>query len=358
MMLSIFIHYATTQSIEKICRVLCPAMIILSVSPLIDLLFFFTYFLVKQYSLPRSVIFACGCYVLIYMWSMSPYINTAALAALGFFVTLWFAYLINTSVFYSISRNIQTAKIMYYLLTLIFGASLAIASESVNLQTFIYMQQTAVMNIIFSMMSVFYAVLFSSLIEMISDSGNDEYSVAADVNVSALKYLALTTLALGLFYASYVNAKCFLLIASIAGIFFIYDALPFQLKRIPVVSKLAVSANSLILILLGFAVVRQVTVSFPLHLIWIYLIGVTFAASSDLFMRLLGKKKAGIITGVIAFFVCLSFYFVLKEIRMLPVLAAAGILFFYLNNQSGNNKGKRMLACNAGLLAMSIYLVW
>lgn len=250
MMLSIFIHYAASQSIEKICRVLCPAMIILSVSPLIDLLFFFTYFLVKKYTLLRSVIYACGCYVLIYAWSMSPYIVTAGLAALGFFVSLWFAYLINSSAFYSISRNIRVLKITYYLLTMIVGAALAIISVSVNSQTFI--------NIIFTLASVFYAVIFSSLIEMISNTGNDKYSVDADVDISVLKNLALITLALTLLYASFISAKVVLMIASVLGIFFIDEALPFQLRRIPVLSKLVVSSNSLLLILLGFTVVQQI----------------------------------------------------------------------------------------------------
>lgn len=423
MLLSIFIHYVTAQPVLKICRVLCPGMMFLMVAPLLDLAFtwghgvnmsylqpgvdanlwwtyftvgsgyegltlgmrievrlillsFFIYFLTKKYSLPKSVIYAWGCYTLIYIWGMSPYIVTGVLAALGFsgrltqvlmtqyflfilfFISLWFAYLVNTSAFHSIARNIRVSKIIYYLLTLVFGASLAIASEAVNLPAFIYINQTAVIGVIFSLMSVFYAVIFSSLIKIISESGNDEYSVAADVNVNALICLALTMLALTLLYASFVNAKIFLMMASVLGIFFIYDALPLQLKRIPVASQFAMSSNSLILILLGYTVVRQVTVAFPLHLIWIYLVGMTFASSSSLFIKLLGKKTAGIVSGVIAFLTCMSFYFVLEDTRLLPILASVGILFFYLCIQTQNNRNKFILLCNSGLLAMSMYLVW
>ncbi|HTM63903.1 MAG TPA: hypothetical protein VL360_05320 [Gammaproteobacteria bacterium] len=335
MALSIFIHFAASVSISKVCRVLLPGTIILLSAPLIDLVStlgagvnisylqpganvnlwrtyvtigngadglslgmrievtllifcFFYYFLTKNLPIYKSLVYAWLCYSVIFIWGMSPFIVTYILASLGFsgvltealmtksflfllfFLVYWPAYLASPEVFLSIIRNLKISNIIFSVLAVLFGAAVASASKNYDIHDFIYRDQEVTISFIFALMAVIYVMLFAMLIDLIAEAGKDKYSLNADADSSTLKNLALIILSLALFYALFANAKAFLIIASMMSIIFIYYSKPFQIKRVPFLSGIALCSFALLAVFLGYVLIMKTSANFPLQLLWLY----------------------------------------------------------------------------------------
>jgi len=106
----------------------------------------------------------------------------------------------------------------------------------------------------------------------------------------------LIFLGLALFYAGVVNFPTFFIISLFIGNYFLYSAPPLRIKRIPFFSKLLISLNSLILIILGFFIITGSIINFPWEITIVFLIGATAVANFIDIKDYEGDKKVGVKT--------------------------------------------------------------
>ena len=150
--------------------------------------------------------------------------------------------------------------------------------------------------------AIIFACLFAMVINNIEDLEIDKISnsnrilVSSQINLEQYKRLSWILLSIGLFYASLVNFQVFFAILLFCGIYFLYSAHPFRLKRIPILSKFLIALNSFILVLLGFNLATGSVNQFPQIVTAIFLIGFTLVINFIDIKDYEGDKKAGIKT--------------------------------------------------------------
>ncbi len=88
----------------------------------------------------------------------------------------------------------------------------------------------------------------------------------------------------------------FLLILCFMANYYVYSVPPLRLKRIPIVSKLAISGNSLILVALGFMLGGGDLYKLPPNLVLFFLVPVTLAANFIDLKDYEGDKQTGVWT--------------------------------------------------------------
>jgi 4-hydroxybenzoate polyprenyltransferase len=180
----------------------------------------------------------------------------------------------------------------------------------------------------------------------------------------------LAALALGA--ASLHSTSAVLLTAVFIAVYFVYSCPPLRLKRVPVLSKLAVSANSLVAIILGFVTGGGDLYHFPSHIVFFFLVPVTLAANLIDLKDADGDRRAGISTlpvligdtaarRLVAFFLlaaygCLCFVF-RTRIPLMGLLLAAGLLQALLIARH-NYKEAPVLALHVGVLLVLSAWAW
>jgi len=201
--------------------------------------------------------------------------------------------------------------------------------------------------------AVFFACLFSLMSNNLADHDIDKISNPSrplpEGTIDPEKYRKVSRIAGGLavLYAASAGFPAFFFVALFMGNYFLYSMPPFRLKRIPVFSKLAVSLNSLILVMLGFVLAERELNSFPAALFPFFLIGVTLAANFiDLkdyegdkaegirtLPVILGLKKAKVYTGIFFLLAYWGVYSLFRDRLLLLPAAALGLAQFIIINR-------------------------
>jgi len=199
-------------------------------------------------------------------------------------------------------------------------------------------------------LSIFFALLFSLSINNMEDLGIDKISnqdrplAAGKISFAEYKKLLWVFLFISLFYAALINFRVLLTIIAFIGIYFLYSAPPFRLKRVPIFSKFLIALNSLILVNLGYILVAGSTSQFPKIVIVIFLVGFTLTINFIDIKDYEGDKKSGIKTlpvilglqkskfviGLIFFLAYLGTGLILKSWYMILIFLILGALEFYL----------------------------
>ena len=181
-----------------------------------------------------------------------------------------------------------------------------------------------------SSLSILFAALFTLIWNNISDLEIDKISnptrplVTQSISLGCYKKISYGALALSLFFAFEVNPSVLLLVSTAILLYFLYTQPPVRFKRIPVISKLAISFNSLIAVLLGYFLLTHEFTAFPVLLIPIYLIGLTLAANVIDLKDIEGDRACGIKTlpvlignNLTKLIICLGFLIVYVGFYML-----------------------------------------
>jgi len=442
--LSIITHFASKEPLESVLRVMIPCMLLLLMTPLLDLLLtsgegvdisylqpyigvdvagnyfsfwgkyagvstgmrieimvmlttLFIYLRQKNCSVMRSLIAVWAAYSWIFIFGCTPIIFAAVLDVLdhtqshlltpygitkGYLLILFamsflIGYLLNKRIFTALMKDVRFLRISYYELSLLLGVSIALSRQYASLPIFIDRYPEVMVNVALLMMSLFFACLFSLMINNIYDVKIDKISnpsrplVAGSVSEQTYAAIAYFALGLAFVYALVVETRAILIMGLIMSTYYIYSATPLRLKRVPVVSKLVISVNSAALLVLGYVTVQMKTLGFPVAILWTYFIGVTLAANCIDLKDVAGDKAEGVVTlpillgnrlakliiGAAGFCMGLSYYFILNDKWALPGLALFGAIFFYLVNKPHYQDKKVLLLCNAGLLGLCLFLL-
>lgn len=351
---------------------------------------------VKACGWAKSVFVGFAAYTLIFLWGCSPYLVKFVLAQFGFeysfssalmlyyymflnlFLFLLTAYLLNSSLFMTLVKDLRGLRISYYELNLLLGVSLGLSTQFTGAVYYFHRHADVAAGILLAVISVFFACVSALMINNISDVDIDRISnpdrplIAGGVSLVQYKVIAYILMGVSLFYASISSAKTFLVVASMMGSYYVYSVPPVRFKRALIFSKLVIGFNSFAMVVLGFVLVQQNMIGFNKSIVWIYIVGITLAANFIDLKDVSGDRAAGILTlpvwigerlaklfiSVALFFLSLSFYFIFNDLLLLPVCLISGGLYIYLVNKSVYRDRQILWLCNINFILMIAYLLW
>lgn len=353
------------------------------------LLFSFIFFRLKNLPIFKCFVSTILTYFIIFLFLSTPFIikcifdlikiaySLSDSLIFNFYVLIifitgvWLTYLTNGEYFVIIINDIRPFRLIHfelmYLLGLIVGSKFVVFN-------FDYLN---IFNFVFTLISIAFAWLFSVLTNNIEDYNIDKISnqgrplINSNMNVQMYKKLSWAFLLASIFFAIIVNFRTAFIITLFIGNYFLYSIPPFRFKRIPFFSKLFISLNSILLVILGFLQVTNSLQKFPKPLFYIFLLGFT-AAINFIDLKdfegdkqsgiktlpvLFGLKKAKVVIGIFFIICYLSIYQIIRDIHLIIPLFFIGILQFYLINKKKYNEKYVFLTYLLSLTSAIIYLI-
>jgi 4-hydroxybenzoate polyprenyltransferase len=176
---------------------------------------------------------------------------------------------------------------------------------------------------------------------------------------------------LALAYASIVDFKATLLIAACMASYWIYSLPPYRMKRLPVFSKLVLSLNSILIIVLGFYLVKNEVHRFPKIIYFIYLFCFTIAANLidlkdikgdisngiNTLPIIVGEKNAKMMIGFAAFLNSLAYYFLMPSLLNFILFFLSGTILYYVINKEPYHEKNILIVTNLSLILLISYLI-
>ncbi len=182
-------------------------------------------------------------------------------------------------------KDIRYSRLVYYILMLGFGIALGVRHLKFgDLSSFLSLEISLLV------ISMVCAFVFSIITNNFADCEIDEVCnrdrplFRKGFSRENYKALAVICFCISLASALLVSFVAFLLVSLGIGLYFIYSMPPIRLKRIPVLSKLVLSINSLLYVFLGFSLFftndfEPTFAIFPREVIIFFLGPVTLAAN-------------------------------------------------------------------------------
>jgi len=329
----------------------------------------FIYFYIKKQTLLKSLFSTFLTYVIIFLYLASPFVLNWILSPFGFnyeygllvplflimifFISLFLAAISNEKYFMTILRDIRIRRLLHYELMFFLGIVIAL-----KLNDYFVSNTNFLFNLIILPISIVFAWLYSVVTNNIVDYEIDKVSnkgrplTSSKIPLKDYQKLTWFFLFISLAYALMISFKAFFFIALFIGNYFLYSMPPIRFKRVPFFSKLTISLNSLILVMMGFSLIST-DIEFPKTIMLIFLIGFTAAANFIDIKDYKGDKKEGIKTLpvllglktskiLIGFFWFLNYFifiFLLPDLFMkISVIILGTLQFFLINRENYNEK--------------------
>lgn len=350
----------------------------------------FLYFLIKKQSIIRSLIFSLLTYSLIFISLAMPFVYTAFLKIFGleatltelsvrnfyllliFILGIWLFYLYNKRYFIEIIKDIRPFRLLHFELMFILGIVLAKFLFSYTIQ----LTQDTLLYWFLIIVAILFAWLFSVITNNMVDYDIDKItnktrpSVSKKIPIEHYKKISWIFLIFAIVYSSAVNFITLFLILLFIGNYFLYSMPPFRLKRIPFFSKLFISLNSLVLVILGYSFVTE-----ELNIPWIitafFLIGFTAVinfidikdyrgdkeAGIKTIPTIFGLRKSKIIIGSFFLFLYPLTYFIIKKRYLIIPLIILGIIQFFLINRKNYSEKPVFIVYLASIIMLIILMM-
>jgi len=358
----------------------------IKVELIVVLLASFVYFLLKKRGYLKSVFFAFITYVIFFAYFATPIFLSLFLEIFNknikdnfnFYLANYFIiiislqlivvlFLYNRKIFNAIIGDMRWLRILYFEAMVWIG--LFIARGGLGIKGY-YLNTTNASDsfvnfpfpyLTFAIIMVFawlYSVIGNNIEDFEIDkiSNPDRPLVSKKVPVDVYRQIGNISLILVLSSSAVVGFSVFYFLLIFIGNYFIYSTRPFRLKRVPILSKLVISVNSLLLMLVGylygFNAVSQSASSiirtFPGEVVFFVLVLMTLAINFIDIKDYEGDKKAGIKTlpvilglrrgktviGMFFLAVYVSIYFIFRiNILLFFFLLIIGMIQFVLINR-------------------------
>ncbi len=332
----------------------------------------FIYFFIKKRDVLKSLIATFLTYSVIFFWFAMPYsvkgflnifnieykgpdtVLTNFLLLLIFIFSVWIFYLYNKKYFVSVLKDIRIFRLLHFELMFILGIALAKVYSSGSIE----LNSSTLFQIPFIIIAILFAWLFSVFTNNLTDhnidkiSNKDRPTVSNAIPFKDYKQLSWIFLVLAVLYSLNVNFKTLFLIVLFIGNYFLYSMPPLRLKRVPFFSKIFVSLNSLILVIIGYFFIAG-NLNIPGNIIAFFLIGFTAALnfidikdyygdkqeSIKTLPVILGLKRSKILIGLFFLILYPCVYFLLKEVYLLIPLTIFGIIqFLFITKRNYSEK--------------------
>ncbi|PLX21401.1 hypothetical protein C0584_02710 [Candidatus Parcubacteria bacterium] len=267
-----------------------------------------------------------------------------------FFSGLWLSYLAKREYCIGILKDVRWLRFLHFAGIFVFG--LFLAGDTHNA-----FDERNIIKYFLVIISIFFAWVCSVMTNNIEDIQIDKLSnvdrplVKGAIPEDHYSKIAWIVLSLSLVYSFLINFTVFFFILVFIGNYFIYSMSPLRLKRVPVFSKLIISSNSLLLVILGFTMNNFVE-NFPPVLFVFFLVGYTLVLNFIDIKDYEGDKKEGIKTlpvilgqkrgklVIASFFAALYFsvWFYFKDFPISILFLIIGALQFYFINRKNYNE--------------------
>ncbi len=346
------------------------------ISIMIGLLFFFAYFLYKNKSFIKSLSFTFLAYVVVFMGLSTPIFLERFVGILGiqyeisytllirYFLMMIFLllgvtiYLMRRKYFVDVIKNIRFYVLGHLIMMLFLGLGIGVSQASFELTMY------SLSSLILTVMSIFLAWSFAVSLDHIADIDEFQGKAAVDKEVIPSKSYKVITAAfffLSLIYSFAGGEKVCLFIILFMGSFMIYSLPPFRLKRVPILSKVPMAFNSLLLVILGHSFAGELfdmPMVFPLFFFTIFLLAANFVDIKNYesdeeegvktIPVLLGLKKAKLLIGSSFAVAVFSSYFLIDGVVSLNstlntliviILGGVGLVELYLINREDYKEG-------------------
>jgi 4-hydroxybenzoate polyprenyltransferase len=286
-----------------------------------------------------------------------------------FFEFIIILFLANKVYFRAVFKDLRWLRIIHYLSMICFGILISrhalIKSIGANLSSFL-------LTVIAFILSWVGAMMLNDAedyeIDLRSNQGralvNNVVSKNELINWSSWLFLAAAIFALG------VNSQTSFFVVLVIGNSCLYSLPPLRLKRVPIFSKLFISFSSLVLVMLGYLFAGGEILRFPPVVTWYFIVFVTLAmnlidlkdvegdtqAGIKTLPVIFGIRKAKIITGGFLFVAYFTLALILLDLRILLPAATLGIIQFMLINRKAFREKWVLLTHIAGMIALFSYL--
>lgn len=351
----------------------------------------FIYFYIKRKNLIRSLFFSFLVYALIFFYLSTPFFikeyfelinqgyNYSPLFLRNFYLLpifillFWIFYISNKEYFLEILKDIRFFRLIHFDLMFIFGIIVALLS-SVNLGILIE-NRFFYFNLIFVLISILFAWLFSVTTNNLADYKIDKTTnkerplVAGKITEKEYKCLAAIFFILSIVYSGVVNFEIFFLIILFIANYFLYSMPPLRLKRVPFFSKLFISLNSLIILMIGYFLMTE-SLRISGDIIFFFLVFLTAVFNFIDLKDYEGDKKEGIKTlpvifglkrskEIIGLFFLISYLaawvIIIKDISLFPHLLFLGFVQFFLINRKNYREKPVFLVYFLTMLLLTFY---
>lgn len=351
----------------------------------------FLYFKIKTQNMARSLVGAISFYGLLFSFAALPsllnqafnisFIKISNLLFLYIYLLLsfilailifWFSH---KNYFINLLKDLRPLRILHFELMFVLGIFLIKVLGERNL-IFSFTPEN-IFNFIFIAISIFLACLFSAMTNNIEDIEIDRItnktrpSVSHKIPLKDYQLMAKVIFPASLIFAVAVNFWVFAFLLCFMGNYFFYSIPPLRLKKVPIFSKLVISFNSLLLLILGYIFVggnlREFPLSLTLFFLTFFLLAINFIDIKDY----QGDKKSGIKTLPVIFglrkskLLIGSFFLIpaiiipilwQKFLWLIPALMFAGLEFVLINRKNYQEKWVFSLYLTA-LILLLIYLI-
>ena len=278
-------------------------------------------------------------------------------------------YFYNKKYFIEIWKDSRPSRTMHFLLMPLLGFVLAM-NHALQWPSFH-------LSWVFILPAVIFGFLFSIIVNNREDyeidvvSNKDRPTVTKSIPDADYQLLSWACLGLSLIYAMAANFLCFLTMAVWVGNYYLYSSPPFRLKQVPLISKMLIAVNSLLLFGWGYSLLLP-KIEIPYPIIFFFLICVSACMNFIDIKDYEGDKKAGIRTlptilglerskrviGVIFISTYLLTFFLIRDIRLLPWMMAAGAAIYILINKKNYNEKTVFLVYLSSIAALIIFMGW
>ncbi len=312
-----------------------------------------------------SVITAFIIYGAIFLFAILPFILSNLLNLLGYkyrytddlfaqslavlvFVLLGITtFFANKTYFLAFVRDFRWLRFAHYLLMFAGGLCWDRTGPPLNINSsnFLFLLLVPI--------SLGFASLYSIVTNNLADIEIDRITnpkrplLHPDIDHRLYRRTAPYFLFLALFYAALMGFDYFFVVAVVIGNYYFYSVRPIRFKRVPILSKLAISVNSLLVIIAGYLVRGGSPVDLDMGLAAVILIGFTLSSNFIDLKDFEGDKKQGIKTlpvlmgmgpaklliGLSFIGVYLSVYTLIPDTLLLIGLCAFGVAQLVLINR-------------------------
>ena len=353
------------------------------------------YLRVKALSVIESLIYVWLAYTLIFIWGATPIFIASITALLGFpyhysagllsstFLLILFPLLRRfiacawPATTKAVLKDARLTRLLHYELLLLLGAAIGLSLNDYAIWPQLYFKPEIISQLLLFSISLFFACLFAintnnqADVELDAISNPNRPLVQNTISLAHYQAMSWFFLGMTLLYAGFVSGAALITQLFILGTYYVYSMLPLRIKRIFLLSKTVIGVNSFALAILGFHIVQGAIFYFPWQLGLILLLGFSLCANvidiKDVeadrkhgirtLPTVLGVRSAQYVIALSFFITYFSFYFLVPDFRLLPIMiTGAGLQFYFITRVPYQEKPVFILE-NVSLIFLIGYLL-
>ncbi|MEI8360979.1 MAG: UbiA family prenyltransferase [bacterium] len=242
-------------------------------------------------------------------------------------------------------QEMSWLRVVHYIFSVFFGVILAMTVSGTGFKVNL---PSLILAIFALVLAAYFVVVINNIFDQEIDriSNQERALVGRKVSEAEYKKLILPLFAGSLFVSAISSVHTIFFVLLFIGFYYIYSAPPYRIKRYFLVSKMIISFNSLLMVMLGFLLSGQLLDAFPVEIVVFYLLIVTIvvnfidlkdyegdkAAGIKTLPIVVGLKKSKIIISLSFFVAYASAYFVLRLdfIFLIPIALVAILQIYFV----------------------------